>query len=519
MATGGQVFPNFKEKIPLNLAIVGGGRACKFFLDLLRSEYFPFLEIHVAGVCDINPEAEGLILARQMGIPTTDNFQDLLHVPDLDGIIELTNNREVLLELIRQRPKGVGVVEHNIGRVLRSFFVLDQKLKSAEHEAVLEKMSSDFLIQQSNAAIVVLNIDYTIVEANEVYLRQVGRAKSEVIGAHCYEVFHGLSAPCASVRPDLSCPMVETLRTGKSAHVIHEMPGVGQESNYGNIVTYPLKDRAGKIIRIIEIWRDITEEISRRWEKRVEQLKANLNQLVAEDRMITLGKLVASCVHEINNPIQGLLTFSSLMQEIVAKKNPDQRELGEFREYLGLMATELERCGRIVSGLLSFSRESRLEYKDIDLNDVVRAVVSLTRHRMALQKIELTVDLEESALLVCGDPNRLQQCILNLVFNAMEAMPEGGRLALETQHKKSPKEVGLTIEDSGHGIPPEDLDHIFDPFFTTKKEGAGTGLGLSIVYGVVKNHRGKLQVSSRPGAGTKFSLSFPAAGDGLYTGD
>jgi len=313
--------------------------------------------------------------------------------------------------------------------------------------------------------------------------------------------------------------MVETLRTGKSAHVIHEMPGVGQESNYGNIVTYPLKDRAGKIIRIIEIWRDITEEISRRWEKRVEQLKANLNQLVAEDRMITLGKLVASCVHEINNPIQGLLTFSSLMQEIVAKKNPDQRELGEFREYLGLMTTELERCGRIVSGLLSFSRESPLEYKDIDLNDVVRAVVSLTRHRMALQKIELTVDLEESALLVCGDPNRLQQCILNLVFNAMEAMPEGGRLALETQHKKSPKEVGLTIEDSGHGIPPEDLDHIFDPFFTTKKEGAGTGLGLSIVYGVVKNHRGKLQVSSRPGAGTKFSLSFPAAGDGLCTGD
>lgn len=515
MATGGQVFPNFKEKIPLNLAIVGGGRACKFFLNLLRSEYFPFLEIHIAGVCDINPEAEGLVLARQMGIPITDNFKDLLHVPDLDGIIELTNNREVLLELIRQRPQGVGVVEHNIGRVLRSFFILDQKLKSAEHEAILEKMSSDFLIQQSNAAILVLNTDYTIAEANEVYLRQVGRTKNEVIGAHCYEVFHGLSAPCSSSRPDLSCPMVETLRTGKSAHVIHEMARVGQESSYDNIVTYPLKDRSGRIIRIIEIWRDITEEISRRWEKRVEQLKANLNQLVAEDRMITLGKLVASCVHEINNPIQGLLTFSSLMQEIVGKKNPDETELAEFREYLGLMTTELERCGRIVSGLLSFSRESPLEYKDIDLNDVVRAVISLTRHRMALQNIELTTDLEKSPLLVCGDANRLQQCILNLVFNAMEAMPGGGRLALSTKRKEPLKEVCLTIEDSGHGIQSEDLDHIFDPFFTTKKEGAGTGLGLSIVYGVVKNHQGKVEVTSRPGAGSRFSLSFPGAGGAL----
>jgi signal transduction histidine kinase len=313
--------------------------------------------------------------------------------------------------------------------------------------------------------------------------------------------------------------MAETLRTGKSAHVIHEMREGDQATVYGNIVTYPLKDQTGKIIRIIEIWRDITDEISLRLERRVEQLKANLNQLVAEDRMISLGKLVASCVHEINNPIQGLLTFSSIMQEILAVKRPEAKELAEFREYLDLMTTELERCGRIVSGLLSFSRESPLEYTDTDLNEVVLAVISLTRHRMALQNIELRKHLARSPLMVLGDANRLQQCLLNLVFNAMEAMPDGGRLSLRTKRDRACGNVCLSIEDTGHGISPEDLDHIFDPFFTTKRQGEGTGLGLSIVYGVVKNHQGKVRVNSRPGKGSTFNLSFPDAGSRLQRGD
>ena len=158
------------RKLPLKLAIVGGGRACKFFLESAKQDFFPLIDIQVVGVCDIDPQAEGLLLAQDMGIYTTDDFRDLFKIKDLEGIIELTNNDDVFLELVKLRPKGIGVLELDIGKLIRNLFILSQRLKSAEKQVILEKMSSDFLIQQSDAAIVVLNTDYTIAEANEAYL-------------------------------------------------------------------------------------------------------------------------------------------------------------------------------------------------------------------------------------------------------------------------------------------------------------------------------------------------------------
>jgi signal transduction histidine kinase len=303
--------------------------------------------------------------------------------------------------------------------------------------------------------------------------------------------------------------MVETMRTGKSAHVIHELPGSGFEARYGNIVTYPLKDTDDRIVRIIEIWRDISEEIASRWETRYQKLKLELGRLIQEDRMISLGKLVASCVHEINNPIQGLMTFTALMQSMVSGGNLSSEGVDEFRQYLALMAEELERCGNIVSGLLSFSRENPLQYREVDVNELLDSILTLSHHKMELQKVELQTQLSHHNLLISGDTNRLQQCLLNLVFNAMESMPSGGRLTLATGLDPSGGKVVIEVIDTGCGIAPEHLDHIFDPFYTTKAEGQGTGLGLSIVYGVVKVHRGDIRVDSRPGEGTRFVLTFP----------
>ena len=434
---------------------------------------------------------------------------DFFEIENLDGIVELTNSRQVLLELIEQRPKGVGVIEHNIGRLLRSFFLTEQKLKSVEQQLLLERMSSDFLIQHSDAAFVVLNTDVPSAEANEAYLKQVGRSKEQVLGDYCYRISRGLDVPCPSAQPGQRCPMVETMRTGKSAHVIHELPGSGFEARYGNIVTYPLKDTDDHIVRIIEIWRDISEEIASRWETRYQKLKLELGRLIQEDRMISLGKLVASCVHEINNPIQGLMTFTALMQSMVSGGNLSSEGVDEFRQYLALMAEELERCGNIVSGLLSFSRESPLQYREVDVNELLDSILTLSHHKMELQKVELQTQLSDQNLLISGDTNRLQQCLLNLVFNAMESMPSGGKLTLSTGLDPSGGKVVIKVIDTGCGIASEHLDHIFDPFYTTKAEGQGTGLGLSIVYGVVKVHRGDIRVDSRPGEGTRFVLTFP----------
>jgi two-component system, NtrC family, sensor kinase len=493
----------------INLAIVGGGRACKFFLFLLRSGSFAYLKINIVGVCDINPEAEGLVLAKELGIYTTNNFKDLFKIKNLDSIIELTGNEEVLLDIIRFRPKGVGVLEHNIGKLLRSLYEINQRLKSTEEELAFEKKISDFLIQQSSAAIVILNTDFTIVETNEAYLQSVNKSKEDVIGAYCYEISHGFNAPCSSSQPGLKCPMVETLRTGISAHVIHEHPEPGEHFKFYNVVTYPLKDENNKIFRIIEVWRDISSELSHRWETKVEELKSDLQRLVQEDRMISLGKLAASCVHEINNPIQGLMTFSGLMEQILAEGRPTPGDLAQFKKYLSLMSRELERCGSIVSGLLSFSREANLEYMDLDLNEVLDTVINLTRHTATINNIKLVTDLSSKPLMVKGDHNQLQQCLLNLIFNAIEAMPQGGRLRISSKFDTAGKNTLIRIQDTGYGIPEENLEHIFDPFYSSKEEGKGIGLGLSIVYGIVKNHQGSIHVNSTVGKGSLFTLSFP----------
>jgi signal transduction histidine kinase len=365
------------------------------------------------------------------------------------------------------------------------------------------------LLRQTNASILVLNTDFTIYDVNDVFLRKFNKRKEDVLGHLCYKIIRGFKASSPFDQPEFRCPMVETLKTGESAFVMQEFPVSKDCTIYCNTVTYPLKDPDGNIVRVIELRRDVTEEISSKWEKRMKDIKANMKMIIQEDRMISLGKLVASCVHEINNPIQGVLTFSHLMQEMVADGLKDESDLEKFKKFLSLMSKELERCGEIVSGLLSFSRQSPMEYRDVSLNEVLESVIVLIRHKCELQKIRVITKLSKKPLMVQGDTNQLQQCFLNLIFNAIEAMREGGQLTVILKPVNNNRFAQVEIRDTGDGISEKNLDHIFDPFFTTKNEGEGTGLGLSIVYGVAKNHGGNIKVDSKEKNGTSFILTFP----------
>jgi two-component system NtrC family sensor kinase len=162
-----------------------------------------------------------------------------------------------------------------------------------------------------------------------------------------------------------------------------------------------------------------------------------------------------------------------------------------------------------VSGLLSFARESSMELREVELNEVLRSVITLTRHRMEMQDISLSTDFSQDSLNVRGDVNQLQQCFLNVIFNAIEAMPDGGQLTVSSKLDTEKGCAQVIVKDSGCGIPEKYLNSVFDPFFTTKGEGEGTGLGLSIVYGIVKGHEGHIDVYSKEGRGSTFILNFP----------
>jgi len=498
------------ERPSINIVIMGGGHTCCFFLELIHDNPFPFFNITILGVCDNNPDAEGMLLAEEMGIFTTDNLHDLLTINHIDSILELTGKHDVLLEINRLRPKGVGVLEFKANRIVRNFMdIMSQRLDSIEQKLIAEKTFSNLLIQQSSTPIVFINSDFTIVDANDAYLTRVKKAKDKVIDAHCYEVSHGLKTPCSSAFPGVKCPMLETLRTGNDVHVIHDHPGPDGHRTYCDLSTYPIKNEAGEVTQVIEFWRDITAEFSDRWNKKSEEIEANIQKMIQEDRMISLGKLSASCAHEINNPIQGLLTFCEYMLDVLSAGPPTEESLEKFKGHLQLMSGELERVGGIVSGLLSFSRESGVEHTNIDINDVLEAALTLTRHRMKLGNIKLTTELYPTPVMLIGDLNQLQQCFLNLIFNAIESMPEGGELSVRSSMDGEAKTAWVRIQDTGYGIPEKAINNLFDPFFTTKDVGEGTGLGLSIVYGVVKNHRGTIKIDSQEREGTTFTLTFP----------
>jgi len=308
--------------------------------------------------------------------------------------------------------------------------------------------------------------------------------------------------------------MKETLKTGLSAHAIHEHLDRQNKPRYLEVFTYPLKNSYGQVNMVFEFYRDITDELESRLERKARQVKKDLARLVHEDKMIALGKLVASSVHEINNPIAGIHTLAKLMLRTLEEGQLEAEELEEFRRYLALIAHESSRCGQIVSNLLSFSRQKELERRRVDINDIIRSVILLCRHRMQLQNIAIIEKLDPDLPEITGDYNQIQQCIMNLIFNAMEAMPDGGKLTLSTSFERKKRMVHIKISDTGCGIPDENLSIIFEPFFSTKEEGKGVGLGLSVVYGIIREHQGSIFVDSKVGSGSTFTIRFPIVNKG-----
>ena len=239
--------------------------------------------------------------------------------------------------------------------------------------------------------------------------------------------------------------------------------------------------------------------------------QANITQakLLHRDKMISLGRLSAGVVHEINNPLAGILNYARLMDRILKKGplGPENQE--KFARYLDLMESESQRISLIVSSLLTFSRKSAPKTGPVSVADLIHKCVLLSQHRMHLCSIELHQKISSDIPTVQGDANQLQQCLINLIFNAMDAMDKGGRMDINAGYDAPEKMVFIQVKDTGHGITPENRHRIFEPFFTTKDEGYGVGLGLSIVFGIMEGHGGRVGVESMPGKGTCFSLYLP----------
>jgi signal transduction histidine kinase len=263
------------------------------------------------------------------------------------------------------------------------------------------------------------------------------------------------------------------------------------------VVCHPLFDEEGRVHRVIDLSRDITKEITDR------------TRMLHDDKMTSLGKLSASVVHEINNPLTGILNFTKLMQRMLGMGAPGEDELGQMHKYLDIIYNETFRVSKTVSNLLAFSRKGKPEFKPLDLNALLGQTLSLTEYQMRLQGVKVERQLAPDLAPVMADQGWMKQAFLNLVLNALDAMPQGGTLTLTTKNSRR-REVVVQVADTGVGIPKESFSQIFEPFYTTKKAGSGVGLGLSVVYGIVRDHHGVIKVDSVVGQGTTFTIRLPA---------
>ncbi len=447
----------------LRLAIIGGGRRCLTALQMLDSRLLQRLQAEIVGVADLNPGAVGIAWARQRGIFTTDDCTALFDLDRIDLIIELTDNRQLLDDLAASKPDSVGVIGHTASRLFHDMVAIYQQLESKREEISLAHSFSQALIDATSEGVMVLDRDYRILRINEAALAESGLTREEAMGKYCFQVTHQALSPCDC--PETPCPMLATLNTGKSAHAIHEHTQPDGTSHFCDVSTYPLLNRKGEVMQVLELFRDITSDLSQRLDKRAEAIKADLATLVQEDKLISLGKLVASVSHEINNPIASILNFTKLMHKGLASARVRASDLADYQGYLSLCIGEAERCAKIVGNLLSFARQQTSAPRRVDLVELLNATLLLTAHRMKTENIELSLELPENGLTVWGDPTQLRQVFTNLVFNAIEAMPQGGKLSIWGGLNPTQGLVRLIFSDTGEGIRPENLSRVFEPFF------------------------------------------------------
>jgi two-component system NtrC family sensor kinase len=246
-----------------------------------------------------------------------------------------------------------------------------------------------------------------------------------------------------------------------------------------------------------------------RVEDKTRELKHAHQQVMQAEKMASIGKLAATVAHEINNPLSGILTYAKLLRKWLDRDGWDQQRRDEVRGSLELIESESRRCGDIVRNLLTFSRSAPMNLQWVDLNQVIDRCVRLVQHQTELNNVQLQAQLAEDMPQVQCDAAQMEQLLLALMMNAIDALPHGGNLWVRSRMVPEVSSVQLEVEDDGVGIPNEILPNLFEPFFTTKEKGHGVGLGLAISQGIAERHRGRIDVESKPGQGTKFTITLP----------
>lgn len=371
---------------------------------------------------------------------------------------------------------------------LSADFAVEVAAQSREIEE--QRRFTSLIIDSLPIGLYVVDRDYRI----QIWNRQreigaPGLRRDEVVGRPVFDVL--TRQPAEELRAEFD----RVFETGEIQQAELEVT-LGGELRSFRLSKIPMRLEGDTISHVITIGEDVTD--SRRTQ----------GQIMQSEKLAAVGQLAAGVMHEINNP---LATISACVAAITGRLDAlSQPEKVSVEEYLEIIDKEVDRCTRIVDGLLDFSRPKGKTKGPVALNALVDETLFLLKHHQRFKRLTLSLHLDPSIPTAMGNAEQLTQVLMALMLNAVDAMDERGKLSVRTgrsPHRSD--EVMLEIEDNGIGIPRADQSKIFEPFYTTKPPGRGTGLGLSICYGIVQEHRGRLEVTSRPGRGSTFRIVLP----------
>ncbi len=334
----------------------------------------------------------------------------------------------------------------------------------------------------------IVDRQYRVVFVNRTAAQRLFKDPHQILGRKCFEVFNHFDHPCPF------CTTQRTFETGETLHTQFGYTDTDGDPYFFLLTTFPIRDKTGKIVFVVEVTRDVTQE------KRLEQ------EVVHSRTLKAIGQFAAELAHEVRNPLNAMTFQMALLKKVHARhpNDPCTKQLAEISETVN---EEISRLTKITRDFLTFTHQDSLNLKPVDVEEAVRFPLALLKGDLERSGVVVSVSKGEGPLVALLDRDRFRQVMINLLTNAMEALAGGGMVRITLTREEGGK-IGVTVTDDGPGIPKPLHEKIFIPFFSTKKKGSG--LGLSIVKNIVEAHGGTIALEPTS-EGASFKMIFPEA--------
>ncbi len=406
-------------------------------------------------------------------------------------IIGFDNGRELTDRQTRLVEAATQMAAMSVNLSAHYEVAMNDSINEAREE---HRKFTEAVLDALPVSLYVVNRDYRIVTWNKHReVGELGIPREMAIGRDVFDVLE--KYPQGRVREEFE----RAFRTGQIERVEQQTVADDGSTRHWMVSKVPMRDgENGDVTHVISVGEDVTV--------RVEAILA-INRA---EKLAAVGRLAAGIVHEINNPLATIAACAEALEQRVDDGEFEASDgAADLAEYLGLIKSEAFRCKTITTDLLDFSRIRAGERTLVDIGDIVRSAANLISHQKRGVGISHNVEIESQMPPVSADGAQIQQAIIALATNGIDAMDDGGTLTFRSFTKGS--RVVIEVSDTGTGIPQEDVSKIFEPFFTTKEVGKGTGLGLAVCYGIISEHSGRISVRSTLGKGTTFSIFLPSA--------